>query len=146
MSGFTGTDFLQKKLAAIGEAVNTQVKAQVNDSGTEMEMMAYTNAGAQGIIGVPLNKVIKDNGFTVNVGVESDEWIWAWLEFGTGEFAAEYLASMEPEVKEMARQFYVNGLGKLKTTPYLIPAYMAERVNFVNGLRRILINAVKNAR
>lgn len=51
----------------------------------------------------------------------------AYVEFGTGEFAASYLAGMPAEVQEEARQFYVNGQGRVPAQPFFFPAIYKNR-------------------
>jgi len=51
----------------------------------------------------------------------------AYNEFGTGDFAAAYLASMPPEVKEEAIKFYVDGSGRIPAAPFFFPAIFKNR-------------------
>lgn len=46
----------------------------------------------------------------------------AYVEFGTGSFAAEYVASLPPEWQAEARRFFVNGKGRGMAHPYFYPA------------------------
>lgn len=46
----------------------------------------------------------------------------AYVEFGTGDFASEYVPSLEPEWQKLAESYYVNGSGKLPEEPYFYPA------------------------
>lgn len=59
----------------------------------------------------------------------------AYNEFGTGDFAAAYLAAMPPEVKAEAQKFYVDGTGKIPAHPFFFPAIFRNQnkvVEFVN--------------
>ena len=47
----------------------------------------------------------------------------AYLEFGTGKYAANYVPSIDEEWQKLAQQFYKNGLGKTIERPYLYPSY-----------------------
>lgn len=47
----------------------------------------------------------------------------AYLEFGTGDYAATYVKSIEPEWEKLAAQFIKTGNGKIKERPYLYPSY-----------------------
>lgn len=47
----------------------------------------------------------------------------AYLEFGTGRYAANYVPSLEPEWEALAKQFYKNGQGTTPERPYLYPSY-----------------------
>ena len=46
----------------------------------------------------------------------------AYVEFGTGEFAANYVKSLEPEWEDLAWEFFETGTGKMKQKPYFYPA------------------------
>ena len=46
----------------------------------------------------------------------------AYVEFGTGDFAAEYVQTIEPEWADLAWKFYETGDGKMDTEPYFYPA------------------------
>lgn len=47
----------------------------------------------------------------------------AYVEFGTGPYAATYLLSIEPEWRDIARIYFVNGKGRMPAQPYLHPAF-----------------------
>jgi hypothetical protein len=47
----------------------------------------------------------------------------AYVEFGTGNFAASYVPSLDNEWQILAKEFYVNGQGRTPQNPYLYPAY-----------------------
>lgn len=59
----------------------------------------------------------------------------AYLEFGTGIFAAAYVPSLPPDVQEFAMQFFVNGKGRIPPRPYLFPAIEANRVLLIARLK-----------
>ena len=46
----------------------------------------------------------------------------AYVEFGTGDFFKKYQGRLTNEWKEIAQQFYVNGLGKTPQQPFLYPS------------------------
>lgn len=48
----------------------------------------------------------------------------AYVEFGTGPYAAKYVPSLEPEWQAIAKEYYVNGQGRMPARPYLHPAVM----------------------
>lgn len=137
----TGLEQFKDYLGKVSKKIEEEAKLQVLDSATAIEL----NAKALAPIGAPIDKVASKNGMGSVIGYQSDEPIWAYGEFGTGEHASEYLAGMEKEVKEMARQFYVNGRGTLKTQAALIPAFFRERGKFVMEMRKLVIKAIRNA-
>jgi HK97 gp10 family phage protein len=46
----------------------------------------------------------------------------AYVEFGTGKFAAEYVAELPDEWKEEAMRHFVNGEGRTEAHPFFYPA------------------------
>ena len=46
----------------------------------------------------------------------------AYIEFGTGDYAAKYVPSLEKEWQDLAKQYYVNGRGTTPKTPYFYPS------------------------
>jgi hypothetical protein len=76
--------------------------------------------------------VAQDDISTTIIGGEE---LAAYNEFGTGDFAAEYLSSMPVEMKEEAMKFYVNGQGKIPARPFFFPAIYRNQnkvVEYVN--------------
>lgn len=55
--------------------------------------------------------------------IYSDEVIAAYIEFGTGNYAREYLNGRPQEMVDEAIKFYVNGQGTMPAQPYIFPAY-----------------------
>lgn len=72
---------------------------------------------------------VSDGGYTVTLF--SDEEMAAYIEFGTGNFAATYLAGKPKEMVEDALKFFVNGKGTMPAKPYLFPAFYKYRDEIV---------------
>lgn len=132
----SGMDGLKKKLSSLSAKVQSEVKLQVLDSSTAIQMNAISAApsGLKGRIdSAPLN-----NGFAAEIGVQSSTNIPVYVEFGTGASAADYVPTLPKEIQEYARQFYVNGQGTMMKQPYLIPAFLRESPIFIKELETIL--------
>lgn len=127
---------LQKKLGSLSKEVEQEVKMQVLDSATTIQLQAIGAAPA-GLKG-RIDSTPKDNGFAAEVGVQSSTNIPVYVEFGTGQSAAEYVPTLPKEIQEYARQFYVNGQGRMIKQPYLIPAFLRESPIFVKEVEKIL--------
>jgi hypothetical protein len=132
----TGMPALKKKLSSMSANVQKEVKLQVLDSSTMIQMNAI-NAAPAGLKG-RIDSTPKNNGFAAEVGVQSSTNIPVYVEFGTGESAAAYVPTLPQEIQEYARQFYVNGQGTLIKQPYLIPAFLRESPIFIKELENIL--------
>ena len=58
-----------------------------------------------------------------------------YVEFGTGRFAASYLADKTADIKRYAMTFFKDGKGKSRTQPFLFPAMDAEGPKLIKRLR-----------
>lgn len=77
----------------------------------------------------------------VFAGNTKDDHMAAYLEFGTGEFAARYVPSLgSPYWSKLAMQFYKNGKGTLREHPFLIPAYKQEREILKGKLKKLKVS------
>lgn len=77
--------------------------------------------------------------FSVKVdGLRAEIWsndvLAAYIEFGTGQFAATYLSGHPQEMVEEALKFYVSGGGKLPANPYLFPTFYKYRDEMVREM------------
>lgn len=136
-----GMDGLKKRLNKMSVVTQDAIKLQVLDSATAIQMNAISAApaGLKGRIdSTPLN-----SGYASEIGVQSSTNIPVYVEFGTGASAAAYVPTLPKEIQEYARQFYVNGKGRIKAQPYLIPAFLRESPIFIKELELILKNSVK---
>lgn len=67
-----------------------------------------------------------------------------YVEFGTGSKVFKTpIFNFTPEMRDYAREFFVSGKGRLPATPYLFPAYEAEKVKVVQRIRQVLIGDIK---
>jgi hypothetical protein len=129
---------LKKKLSSMSAKVQKEVRYQVQDSGTAIQMAA-TAAAPAGLVG-RIDNVPKNNGFAAEIGVQSETNIPVYVEFGTGASAASYVPTLPQEIQDYARQFYENGQGRMMKQPYLIPAFLRESPIFIKELEKILKN------
>jgi hypothetical protein len=147
---------LDKALADLNtksDAVIDAVKESLASAATDIEIQAIRNAPSTWN-GLPLNikqridKVSENNGLAWKVGVQSGDPVFeieAWLEFGTGLSAKEILANPQytQEVRDIARQFYRNGEGRIIGRPYLMPAFFANTANLVQEIEEQIKNDIK---
>lgn len=61
----------------------------------------------------------------------------AYVEFGTGPFAAKRVKELPFEWEMVANQFYVNGKGTMKAHPYLAHTYIEEGERFIENIKKI---------
>lgn len=50
----------------------------------------------------------------------------AYVEFGTGPFAAKHVATLSKEWQDYAIKFYVNGQGQTPAQPFIVPSLEGE--------------------
>ena len=62
----------------------------------------------------------------------------AWVEFSTGQDAAVYLATVPIEWRELAATFYRNGKGTIIGQPYMLPAFMKYKEQFLKDLKQAI--------
>lgn len=73
---------------------------------------------------IHIDKKFSKGGLVAEVGVMGDNPLAAYIEFGTGLSAVEILSPYPQWIKDVAMEFYVNGLGTLKGEPYLYNNYL----------------------
>jgi hypothetical protein len=148
-----GLDKALAELNTKSDAVIDAVKETLASAATDIEIQAIRNAPSTWN-GLPLNikqridKVVENNGLAWKVGVQSGDPVFeieAWLEFGTGLSAKEILANPQytQEVRDIARQFYRNGEGRIIGRPYLMPAFFANTANLVEEIEEQIKNDIK---
>lgn len=112
-----------------------QIKTQ---NGTESQTQI-----ARGRSWTPISQAIgysiDSSGYKGSVYVErSAGEIAAWVEFGTGQSASSYLATVPPEWKSLAQLYYINGKGTIVAQPYLLPAFLKYKLEYVKELKAAL--------
>ena len=93
---------------------------------------------------VTVESEFRNNDLTGEVGVWGENNLAAYFEFGTGLSAREILAPDPQWIKDIAWQFYVNGLGTLKGKPYLYPAVLRYGNEFYKKMARLVKNKMKD--
>ena len=70
-----------------------------------------------------------------SANVHSNVFFAPYIEFGTGRFAASYLADKSADIKRYAMTFFKTGKGTTRTFPFLFPAMDAEGPKLIKRLR-----------
>lgn len=122
-----GADRLVQRLNELRK-IKEDVLAEIEDTATNIEINAIRDAPVS--IGQTISKIATNGGygFKINVGAGK---IGAYIEFGTGPYAAQLVPTLPQEWQNVARTFYVNGQGTLRAAPYLYPNYL----RFTTGLK-----------
>jgi hypothetical protein len=103
---------------------------------------------ARGRSWVPISQAIgyklTNRGLTGTVFVErSAGELAAYVEFSTGQDAARYLSTVPPEWRAVAQRYYINGRGTIIGKPYMLPAFMKYKEQFVKDLKAAIQNSFK---
>lgn len=98
---------LEFEAAALSAETYAKLNAPV-DMGTHRNLIKGTSE-------------VKENKVMMKLAAHSD--YAAYLEFGTGQFAAAYVPTLPKELQEYAMTFFVNGKGHLPARPHLVPAF-----------------------
>lgn len=70
-----------------------------------------------------------ENGYMIEKGKGMDDPIYAYSEFGTGNYAAATLSSYPQEWKDMAMDYFINGKGRTPARPSLKIAFDKNTAN-----------------
>lgn len=111
-----------------------KVKELISDFASQLEIEATRDAPNF----IHIDKKFTKGGLKAEVGVMGDNPLAAYIEFGTGLSAREILAPYPQWIRDIAMQFYVNGLGTLKGKPYLYNNYLRVLHGFRVELDKIL--------
>lgn len=151
------------KLRSAALAFETEVKEIVEFNIGEMEMESIrlapgggdfikTQTGtetqediARGRSWIPISQAIgyklSNKGLTATLFVErSAGELAAYVEFGTGQSASTYLASVPTEWRALAQKYYINGKGTIVNQPYILPSFMKHKELFIADLKEAIAN------
>ena len=90
---------------------------------------------------VNMKKEFSNKGLTGAVSVDGEfegSHLPAYFEFGTGLSAREILRDYPQWIKDIAMEFYVNGLGTLKGKPYLYNNFLVIQKKFERDLKALV--------
>ena len=137
MSGFSIdiTGDLNKRLDEMTAEVKQVLRDELNEFGLETVGMAKNLCPVDE--GTLRNMITFSNISEPAIGVEFSvaSPYAAYIEFGTGLFAAAYVPSLPPSLQEYAMTFFVNGKGRIPARPYLFPAIEANTVLLMQRLK-----------
>jgi HK97 gp10 family phage protein len=141
-----GLNDVIKKISAVSQAkrqlIGNEIKATafdiVDDAQSNISGLRATTSGNA----VDLNALrgsirvgtVTEYSAEAVVGV----WYAAYVEFGTGSYAARYLSSQPSEIQAYAKTFFVNGKGTMPARPFFFPAVYKNYNELVKRLAAIL--------
>lgn len=118
------TDAIRNAPAA-GDMVATQYGEQKINTGINQFIGASFHVQAKGLAGEVF----------IEAGASN---LAAYLEFGTGISAANYVPTLDTEWQAVAMRYYVNGKGTLVKHPFLLPAWFKHEPTVVPKIKAAL--------
>ena len=128
---------LVRELQGRGKDFEKAVTQEVHKSALNIESGAKQNITTQGgDTGRLRSSIVSELDLSKpSANVHTNVFYAPYVEFGTGRFAASYLASKTDEIKRYAMTFFKNGKGRSITRPFLFPAMDAEGPKLIKRLR-----------
>jgi len=137
MISVQGMNVLLRKIAKANGEVQAKVKRANQITSLNIERQAKRNATKSVDTGRLRSAIVADHsGKEANVEVKVN--YAQYVEFGTGAFAAEYLATKDKDLREYAMTFFETGRGRVTARPFLFPAAEAERPKHIERMRKAL--------
>lgn len=126
---------LEKRIGDKIDVVDAEFFAGVEEMATVAKQNAPVDDGVlRGMI-----TAAKDPTKKLSYTLTSGAWYSAYVEFGTGQHAKTYLASIPDNYwKDLARKFYVNGEGWTRPHPFLYPAVTTTLPKIFNRIKAIV--------
>jgi hypothetical protein len=147
-----GLSKVTSDLKKFGVEGTNVIKKELDITATDIQQKAFTRAPAR-IGNAPLNikqridKTVSNGGLTYKVGIQGAQDLDAYIEFGTGlnfiDIVNREPGKYTPEILAVARLFYKNGMGTLRGTPYLFPAFFDESPRLIENLKSELTKLAK---
>ena len=135
-----GTSQVLNRLKRVSSQATLQTKSAVVRNTDQIYAEAVANVPVlDGYLRGSGNTSYKDNQLTGIVAFGGNAAPYApYVEFGTGSGV-----NVPQGFSDYAMQFYVNGKGRMKAQPFLIPAYLKYRKVFLSDMRKIAKNISK---
>ena len=128
-----GSEELKKKLVFLTQQVDDVLTAGASDIATRAKVLAPVDLGGlRSSIAYDVTKPLEKH-ITVNVGYA------AYVEFGTGVYAASAVGKLPADWQEFAAKF--KGKKQVKgmmPQPYLFPAYEENRTKILDQVEAVL--------
>lgn len=133
-----GLQQVRARVEKVSQALSTGVDGILSEGAHNIAELARSNApmGASGKLKASISADVSEKW---NKIVSANAPYAAYVEFGTGSHVFENKRGFDfaPEVKEFAKEFYVNGQGKQMARPFLFPALEREKVRIIQNIKQL---------
>jgi hypothetical protein len=126
---------LQKKADARLKEVDMEMAAGVEQMATTAKSIFSSNNTE--IRNSIKSTKIKPYQYQLSAGNPGDP-MAAYIEFGTGKYFPQY-PGKEADWQALARQYYVNGEGWMRPSPYFYPSVMSGLVSLQSNIKQVLV-------
>lgn len=130
-----------KQMNNLPQKANGNIQKAINSSANRIVSNAASNA--PGSIGGHIVAEPGELSSLISVGTQGMDDYAAWVEFGTGPYAKEYVATLPPEWQDEAMKFFISGKGKGHPYPYLFPAIMKNTPKLLEAIEKELQKLAK---
>jgi hypothetical protein len=121
------------KLKKEGGELANEIDMELGAAAEEIATLAKQKA--PGFISSGIN--VRKESF-LRYSINSNYAYSAYVEFGTGDFYKKYQGALTNEWRQIARQFYVNGLGKTPQQPFLYPSVNIVKAKLYKRINNLI--------
>lgn len=141
-SGFSirleGFEKLQSILTNLPQEKFEQIDAEVE--GTMWDIQAQAKARCPNKLGGLVNSITNPiNRGNMKWELAVQKFYAPYVNFGTGLYAAQFLATQDEEWNAYARQFYVNGQGRVHGNGFWTNPVNEERIKLIKRVKDLLL-------
>lgn len=140
-SGFSirleGFDKLQSILTNLPQEKFDKIDAEVE--GTLYDIAAQAKNRVPKNLGGLSNSITVIKGSPMKGEVAVQKFYAPYVNFGTGLYASQFLATQDEEWNAYARQFYVNGKGRMHGNGFFTTPVNEERIKLIKRVKDILV-------
>jgi len=123
---------VDREMAASTEQMATTAKSIFPNGNPQIKGETQLYAEIRASIRAEKNRQFS---YTLIAG-KSDDDMPAYIEFGTGRYFPKY-PGKEKEWQELAKQYYKNGKGWMRPSPYFYPSVKSGLVSMISNIKQI---------
>lgn len=137
-SEIKGMKELRDKIGRYNKSLAVDVDTVLSQGAMDIAAKARELA-PEGFKGTLKNSISANIGDHDSKSISADAYYAAYVEFGTGSrvFQNNRGFTFSQEMKEFAKQFYVNGKGREPARPFMFPALEEGKVNIIKNIKKL---------
>lgn len=137
-SNITGMKAVLDRIEKYDKALKQDLVQVLDEGAVSISDRARASA-PQGLTGRLKASISADVSAPYSKVISADIYYAAFVEFGTGSMVFDNDAgfSFTPEMKEFAKEFYVNGKGRMPAQPYMFPALEEGKRQIIERVKKL---------